>query len=115
MMGIAIYNVSDPILKNTNAITVFNIKDSLPAKQYACIHCGRCVSACPLGLNPTLYAKAMKVEDKDDRAQRLIEAKLNLCMECGCCSFVCPSRRPLVETNRLAKADLRNYQAAKKD
>lgn len=115
MMGIAIYNVSDPILKNTNAITVFNIKDSLPAKQYACIHCGRCVSACPLGLNPTLYAKAMKVEDKDDRAQRLTEAKLNLCMECGCCSFVCPSRRPLVETNRLAKADLRNYQAAKKD
>ena len=115
MMGIAIYNVNDPILKNTNAITVFNIKDSLPAKQYACIHCGRCVSACPLGLNPTLYAKAMKVEDKDDRAQRLTEAKLNLCMECGCCSFVCPSHRPLVETNRLAKADLRNYQAAKKD
>ena len=115
MMGIAIYNVNDPILKNTNAITVFNIKDSLPAKQYACIHCGRCVSACPLGLNPTLYAKAMKVEDKDDRAQRLTEAKLNLCMECGCCSFVCPSHRPLVETNRLAKTDLRNYQAAKKD
>lgn len=115
MMGIAIYNVNDPILKNTNAITAFSVKDSLPAKQYACIHCGRCVNACPLGLNPTIYAKSMKVEDKDDRANRLIDAKINLCMECGCCSFVCPSRRPLVETNRLAKADLRNYQAAKKD
>ena len=115
MMGIAVYNVSDPILKNTNAILALNIKESLPPKQYACIHCGKCVSACPLGLNPTLYAKAMKVESADDRAQRLIDAKLNLCMECGSCSFVCPSHRPLVETNRLAKADLKKYQAAKKN
>ena len=115
MMGVSIYNINDPILKNTNAITAFNLKEALPAKQYACIHCGRCVSACPLGLNPTLYSKAMNVEDKDDRAQRLTDAKINLCMECGCCSFVCPSHRPLVETNRLAKADLRNYQMAKKD
>ena len=37
------------------------------------------------------------------------------CIECGCCSFVCPSRRPLVETNRIAKAELRNIQAAKKN
>jgi electron transport complex protein RnfC len=68
-----------------------------------------------MGLNPTAYAKAMKVDDKNDRADRLIDAKINLCMECGCCSFTCPSHRPLVETNRLAKADLRNYQAAKKN
>jgi electron transport complex protein RnfC len=68
-----------------------------------------------MGLNPTLYAKAMKVEDKNERIARLNEAKLNLCMECGCCSFVCPSRRPLVDTNRLAKAELRNAQAAKKN
>ena len=68
-----------------------------------------------MGLNPTAYAKAMKVEDKDERAARLVAEKINLCMECGCCSYICPSRRPLVETNRLAKADLRNYQAAKKN
>ena len=115
MMGIAIYNIEDPILKNNNAIVALNKKDSLPAKQYACIHCGSCVSACPLGLDPTAYAKAMKVDDKNDRAARLTDAKINLCMECGCCSFVCPSHRPLVETNRLAKADLRNTQAANKN
>ena len=115
MMGITVYSLDDPILKNTNAIVALNSADAKPAKQYPCIHCGRCVAACPMGLNPTEYVKAMKVDDKDDRAARLTEAKLNLCMECGCCSFVCPSRRPLVETNRLAKADLRNYQAAKKD
>lgn len=115
MMGIAVYNLDDPILKNTNAITAFNKNDALTPKSYPCIHCGRCVSACPMGLNPTLYAKAMKVEDKNDRADRLTDAKINLCMECGCCSFVCPSRRPLVETNRLAKTDLRNTQAANKN
>ena len=115
MMGVSVYNLDDPILKNTNAIVAFNKKDAVIPKSYACIHCGKCVSACPMGLNPTLYAKAMKVEDKNERADRLVAAKINLCMECGCCSFVCPSHRPLVETNRLAKADLRNTQAANKN
>ena len=115
MMGIAAYNLDDPILKNNNAITAFNKNDSLTPKSYPCIHCGRCISACPMGLNPTAFAKAMKVEDKNERADRLVAAKINLCMECGCCSFVCPSHRPLVENNRLAKADLRNNQSAKKN
>ena len=111
MMGIAMYSLEDPIMKNTNAILALSRKDSKEPKRYACIHCGRCVSTCPMGLNPTAYAKAMNVADKNDRAARLTDAKLNLCIECGSCSYVCPSRRPLVETNRLAKADLRNIQA----
>lgn len=115
MMGIAIYSVNDPILKNTNAIVALKAKDALTPKKYACIHCGRCVQACPMGLNPTAFVKAMKVEDKYDRADRLEDAKLNLCMECGCCSFVCPSRRPLVENHRLAKSDLRLTRSEKKN
>ena len=115
MMGIAVYSLDDPILKNNNAIVALNAKDSAKPQSFACIHCGRCVANCPMGLNPTLYAKAMRVEDKNERIARLTEAKLNLCMECGCCSFVCPSRRPLVDTNRLAKAELRNAQSAKKN
>lgn len=69
--------------------------------------------ACPMSLNPTLFARAMKVEDKAERVARLKEADLMLCMECGCCSFVCPSVRPLVENNRLAKAELRAADAKK--
>ena len=113
MMGIAIFSTEYPIMKNNNAITAFDKKDANLPKSRNCIHCGRCVSACPMGLNPTLFARAMKVEDSAERARRLEEAKLMLCMECGSCSFVCPSVRPLVETNRLAKAELRSAQAKK--
>ncbi len=113
MMGIAVYDLNAPILKNTNAITVFNKKDSKNPKTTACIHCGRCVSACPMGLNPTVFAKAMGLSDTADRAERLEAAKVNLCIECGCCSYVCPAKRPLVENNRLAKADLREFNNTK--
>ena len=115
MMGIAVYSLDDPILKHSNAITLLNPKDAAKPATFACIHCGRCVDICPMGLTPPLYARAMKVEDKSERIARLTEAKINLCMECGCCSFACPSRRPLVETNRLAKAEIRNAQSAKKN
>ena len=111
MMGISVYSLDDPILKNTNALTCLNEKDSRPKAQNPCIHCGKCVSACPMGLMPTVFAKAMNVDAAEERAARLTTSKINLCIECGCCSFVCPSARPLVETNRLAKADLREYSS----
>ena len=113
MMGIAIYSIDAPVLKNNNAITAFNKKDSKNPKTSACIHCGRCVAACPMSLNPTVFAKAMGLANSADRAERLDIAKVNLCIECGCCSFVCPAKRPLVENNRLGKADLREFNAQK--
>lgn len=113
MMGIAVFSLDAPIMKNNNAITAFNKKDSKNPKESACIHCGRCIEACPMGLNPTVFAKAMGLANSADRAERLDIAKVNLCIECGCCSFVCPAKRPLVENNRLAKADLREFNAQK--
>ncbi len=113
MMGVAVYSTEDPILKNNNAIIALSEKDVKHSEPNPCIHCGRCVAACPMGLDPTSFARALKVDDKNDRAERLEDAKLNLCMECGCCSYVCPSRRPLVQNNRLAKADLRSIRSKK--
>jgi electron transport complex protein RnfC len=64
-----------------------------------------------MGLNPTSFAKAVKLSDTADAAERLDAAKIGLCIECGCCSYICPSRRPLVENNRLGKQMLREYKA----
>ena len=113
MMGVAVFSLSNPILKNTNAIVALNKKDAAARESDPCIHCGRCVEACPMSLNPTSFAKIMNVPDEADRIQRLKDGKINLCIECGCCSFVCPSRRPLVDNNRAAKAEMRSYDAKK--
>ncbi|MBO7196194.1 MAG: electron transport complex subunit RsxC [Clostridia bacterium] len=113
MMGIAAYNLDDPIYKNTSAVIALNKADSLPKTQYPCIHCGKCIQNCPVGLNPTAFVKAMNISDKNDRAAMLEKASVLSCIDCGCCSYVCPSRRPLVENNKLAKADLRKTLASK--
>lgn len=112
MMGVAVYTTDAPVLKNTNAITAFNKADAAPKRINPCIHCGRCVSACPMGLNPTVFSRALNLDDKAERAERFTLGKVTLCIECGCCSYVCPSTRPLVVNNKLAKAELRDYRAA---
>ena len=112
MMGVAASSVSEPISKRNNALTVLNSEDSKEREATACIHCGRCVSACPMKLNPATFSKALDLS-VDDKIAKLEEYSINLCMECGCCSFVCPANRPLVQNNRLAKAAVRDYKALK--
>ena len=59
----------------------------------------------------TPIAKALDLENKEDRIGRLEKYKVMLCIECGCCSYVCPANRPLVQNNRLAKGELREHRA----
>ena len=106
MMGSALPDLNVPVVKQTNAILAFDRKDATPPEESACIKCGRCAEHCPLKLTPELIEKAYRAHD----AEGLEKAKVNLCMECGCCSYVCPARRNIVQTNKLAKAMLRNQQ-----
>jgi electron transport complex protein RnfC len=57
----------------------------------------------------------MSFTNDADRAEILEKEKVNICMECGCCSYVCPAKRPLVENNKLAKVALRDFNAKKKN
>lgn len=103
MMGIAVEDLKAPIMKNTNAILAFLEKDSAPAKETACIRCGGCANHCPFGIDPAALERAYKAEDMEG----MIKCGADACMECGCCAFICPANRPLVQTNKLAKAALR--------
>ena len=103
MMGISVPYPTLPILKNTNAIVALTSKECGEPKTTACIRCGTCTNHCPFGLNPAEIARAYQKKDVD----YLKKLRVDICMECGCCSFICPAKRPLVQTNKLAKAYLK--------
>ena len=107
MMGVAVPDVESPVVKNTGAILCFNEKDAEPPVTTACIKCGRCIAHCPLNLMPAEIETAYTMK----KPEQLKALKVNLCMECGCCAFVCPARRPLVQVNKLAKGELNKYNA----
>jgi len=116
MMGLALTDLSFPILKTTNAVIALGAKDAIPPKETACIKCGRCIASCPLRLMPANIEQAFRRKNPEE----LEQLKVNICMECGCCSYICPAKRPLVHVNKLAKIMLRDYQdknktAAKKE
>ena len=110
MMGIAAYSLDEPIGKRTNALTVMTVEDSVERDATACIHCGRCVSVCPMYLDPSKFSNVMELATEDKMA-KFEEYNVQQCMECGCCAYVCPANRPLVQNNRIAKIALRDYKA----
>ena len=107
MMGVTVPSVDMPVMKNTNALLALTEKEAKLPKTTPCIRCGNCTNTCPFGLTPAAIAKAYNNKD----AALLDELSVNTCMECGCCSFVCPANRPLVQTNKLAKVFLREEKA----
>lgn len=98
MMGMSLYDPSLPLLKTTNAFLAFK-SEAQEFLHTNCIRCGRCIEACPLGLMPCEFEKAYDRRDRD----ALNKLKINLCMNCGSCTYVCPAKRPLAEKNQLAK------------
>ena len=102
MMGFAFANLDAPITKGTSGVTVLTESDVRKAEETACIRCGRCVDACPMGLVPTKIALASRAQDVD-LAQRY---HILGCFECGCCTFTCPASIPLVQLIRTGKAQV---------
>ncbi len=103
MMGLAMISDQAPVLKQNNAILAFSAADAVLPAPTDCIRCGRCVAACPMHLVPPTLVGAFQRHDRE----ALVRGGLATCMECGCCSYSCPANRPLVQTLRLAKAELR--------
>ena len=101
MMGSPVVSADSVLEKRNNAILV--MKDPKPQPQTACIRCGRCASACPMTLYPAMVETALTLGNYE----KLKSLNINYCMECGCCSYVCPAKRPLTQVMRTAKAEIR--------
>lgn len=103
MMGRALARLDVPVLKGMNGLVVLTGPSAFENGYLACIQCGRCVEACPLGLEPdqvSVRVEAGRVLDSEPYGA--LE-----CYECGCCTYVCPSHRPLVQFMQVAKGALR--------
>lgn len=99
MMGIAQNDCSAPVMKGTNAILC--LPQAAKEKATNCLRCGRCLTVCPMRLQPLYLYRAAKQND-GDTLERL---HLTDCIECGCCSYACPARLPLTETFRRVKSE----------
>ena len=100
MMGKAIVNVDAPTLKGTSSILYLTEEQTKRKAESNCIRCGKCVSACPMGLEPYLLNKLGRASRMDE----LEEHHVYDCIECGCCSFTCPAFIPMLDTIRQSKA-----------
>lgn len=109
MMGVAIHDLSVPVLKSVGGVLVQPRDEVLDQNYGPCIRCGNCVRACPMRLVPNElgnYAEKRLWEEAEAR-------DLMDCMECGCCTYVCPASRPLIHLIRTARAKVHEKRSKK--
>ena len=99
MMGKALTSTEVPICKGTNSVTILTDDDARRKESQTCIRCAKCVSACPMGLEPYLLATCSSMH----QWERVEAEDIVSCIECGSCQFTCPAHRPLLDNIRLGK------------
>lgn len=109
MMGTSAVNPDAPITKLTSGILLLSCALSDKQPETPCIRCGKCLDACPMGLQPNAIARAVRSHNLD----ALQELHVLDCIECGSCAYTCPARLPLLDCCKLAKMELRQHQTKK--
>ncbi|MDE5980687.1 MAG: electron transport complex subunit RsxC [Bacteroidaceae bacterium] len=100
MMGKALLSLDVPMTKGSSGLLLMTKEEARRAEPQACIRCAKCVSVCPMGLEPYLLAKLSGKADWEGAEKNDITS----CLECGCCQFTCPSHRPLLDHMRVGKS-----------
>lgn len=109
MMGTSAVNPDAPITKLTSGILLLSSALSDKKPETPCIRCGKCLDACPMGLQPNAIARAVR----SNNMEALQQLHVLDCIECGSCAYTCPARLPLLDCCKLAKMELRQHQNKK--
>ena len=99
MMGKAVNSLDVPVGKGQNSITILTDEDAHRKAPQPCIRCAKCVSACPMGLEPFLLATGSAMKKWEMMEKEMITS----CIECGSCQFTCPAHRPMLDNIRNGK------------
>lgn len=110
MMGRALNTTDVPVTKGTSGILILPEGESRRGKIRDCIRCAKCVSVCPMGLEPYLLMSVTQNTLYD----RVEKERVMDCIECGSCSYTCPSFRPLLDYIRLGKSEVGKIIRARK-
>lgn len=100
MMGKALTSLDVPVVKGTSGILIMNTEDASRPESKSCIRCSKCVSVCPMGLEPYL----LSITSRRAMWDKTENARIMDCIECGSCQYTCPSALPLLDYIRLGKS-----------
>ena len=110
MMGKALISADVPVSKGSSGILILSKEEAIRKPMENCIRCAKCVSICPMGLNPTLLMTATEFNNWELAEKNYITD----CIECGSCSYTCPANRPLLDYVRLGKGKVMGIIRARK-
>jgi len=100
MMGKSLTSVDIPVSKGTSGILVIDENEGHRNEVQNCIRCGRCIEACPMGLEPYLLMPL----SENKRWSEMEALHIMDCIECGSCTYTCPANRPILDYLRLGKS-----------
>lgn len=102
MMGWAVSNIEATTVKSTSSLLCLTAEQTMRKEEGNCIRCGKCVDACPMGLEPYLLNRLARARKLDELEQNAVYD----CIECGCCLYSCPAHIPLLDTIRVYKREV---------
>ncbi len=102
MMGIAHHTLDTPVVKGMSGVLACSLAEAKATQPTACVRCGKCIDACPMGLMPGTLAQMIETGRHDLADSEHIAD----CIECGCCAYICPAYRPIVQAIRQGKNEI---------